>query len=137
MQAGGAHIFPIPGPLAPAGNQDQVEKSRCAVGCIPMTVWLGAAQQPGIQGVRPPCGLTGQAWPGWGVGERGFGFEFLAAKVKKIITSTEVSPLLSSIPVLGGKTGPRTAPSPQLTSPETHPGSCSGQRAKSWVPTFL
>lgn len=73
----------------------------------------GEAQQPGVQWVRPPCGLAGHHPAGCG-GQDGFNFEFLAStKVKKIITSTETWPLPASTPAPGGKTGPGTPASPQ------------------------
>lgn len=103
-----------PGPFVPAGNQDQIKKSRCGVGCGPVTVRFEEAQRPGVQWVRTPCGLAGHRPAGWGGVQDGFGFESLAAtKVKKIITSPETWPLPASTPAPCGKTGPGTPASPQ------------------------
>lgn len=38
-----------PGPFVPAGNQDQIKKSRCGAGCGPVTVRFEEAQRPGVQ----------------------------------------------------------------------------------------
>lgn len=74
---------PAPGPFIPAGNRDQIEKSRCGVGRSPVTVRSGEAQRPGVQWVKPPCGLAGHRLAGCG-GQDGFALSlWLQQRLKK------------------------------------------------------